>query len=81
MLLALVFKHYASGHNAELMHDINHLQQIRLRGENMESFQNSWTMVLSDLKDRLTQTSCKTFTSGMCNTSSLGLRTLPTKGG
>ena len=36
--LASVFKHYASGHSAELMHDINHLQKIVFRGESQRAF-------------------------------------------
>ena len=34
--------------NAELMYDINHIQQITLKGEHFEASHNSWLMVLSD---------------------------------
>ncbi len=30
--------------------DTNHLQEIVLKSENLESFQNNWTMVMSELK-------------------------------
>ena len=36
--------------SAELMYEISHLHRIVLRGENLESFQNNWIMVLSELK-------------------------------
>ncbi len=32
------------------MFDINHLQQIVLRGARPESFHSNWTMVMSELK-------------------------------
>ena len=49
-LLAMVFKYYAAGSNAELMYDVNHLQETHLRGDSIEAFQSSWTMVLRELK-------------------------------
>ena len=50
VLLQFVFNHYSSGKNAELMYDINHIQKITLKGEHLETFQNAWLMVLSELK-------------------------------
>ena len=32
VLLQIVFSHYSSGKNAELMYDINHIQEIVMRG-------------------------------------------------
>ena len=41
MLIARVLKYYAAGSSAQLMFDINHLQEIVLKGENFESFQTA----------------------------------------
>ena len=35
--------------NAEVLFNLNDLQKINLRGDNIEGFQNSWVMVLSGL--------------------------------
>ena len=50
VLLQIVFNHYSSGKNAEPMYDINHLQEISLKGEHLEAFRNNWLMVLSELR-------------------------------
>ena len=50
VLLQLVFNHYASGNNAELMYDINHIQKITLKGECLDIFQNAWLMALGEVK-------------------------------
>ncbi len=31
------------------MFDINHIQRITLKGDSLESFQSTWTMVMSEL--------------------------------
>ena len=49
VLLAIVFRYYAAGNSAQVLYDLNHLQKLTLRGDNLESFQNTWTMVLSEL--------------------------------
>ena len=45
VLLQMVFSHYASGKNAELMYDINHIQKVHIKGDNLEGFQHSMMMV------------------------------------
>ncbi len=50
VLLALVFEYYSAGKNAMVMFDINHIQRITLKGDNLEPLQtNTWTMVMSEL--------------------------------
>ncbi len=39
VLLQIVFNHYSSGKNAELMYDISRLQKITLKGDHLEAFQ------------------------------------------
>ncbi len=53
MLLAIVFRYYAAGSSAQVLYDLNHLQKLTLKGDNLESFQNTWTMVLSELSKPL----------------------------
>ena len=48
-LPAIVFRYYAAGSSAQVMYDINHLQKLTLKGDNLESFHNTWTMVFSEL--------------------------------
>ncbi len=45
-----VLQCYASGSSAALMHEINHLQNITLKGGQIETFQNNWIMAMSELK-------------------------------
>ncbi len=49
VLLALVFEYYSAGKNAMVMFDINHIQRITLKGDNLESFPNTRTMLMSEL--------------------------------
>ncbi len=44
VILALVSKRYAAGHTAPSTFDINHIQQLVLRDESLESFQSSWAV-------------------------------------
>jgi hypothetical protein len=44
LLRSQVFQYYSSGKNAEFIYGSNHILEISLRGENLESFHNSWTM-------------------------------------
>ena len=44
-----MFEYYSAGKSAMVMFDINHIQRIALKGDNLESFQNTWTMVMSEL--------------------------------
>ena len=48
-LLAIVFRYYAAGNSAQVRYDINHLRKLTLKGDNLEAFQNTCTMVLSEL--------------------------------
>ncbi len=51
MLPAIVFRYYAPGFNALVLYDLNHLQKLVLRGDHLESFHNTWNMVLSELSE------------------------------
>ena len=51
VLRALVARYYAPGNNALVLYDINHLQRLTLKGEHLESFHNTWTMVMSELSE------------------------------
>ena len=50
VLLALVFKYYASGNNGQVIFDLNHLQSIKPINDNLEGFHNTWNMILSELQ-------------------------------
>ena len=41
VLLQIVFDHYSSGTDAELMYDINHAQEFALKGEHLKASRNS----------------------------------------
>ena len=49
-LLAIVFRYYAHGNNGQVLYDMNHLQSLRMKDSNLESFHNSWSLVMSELK-------------------------------
>ncbi len=38
MLLAIVFRYYAAGNSAQVLHDLNHFQKLTLKGDSLESF-------------------------------------------
>ena len=37
VLLAIVFRHYASGNSGQVLYDMNHLQSLVLKDNNLES--------------------------------------------
>ena len=41
-LLAIVFRYYAHGNNGQVLYDMNHLQSLKMKDSNLESFHNSW---------------------------------------
>ncbi len=49
VLLAIVFRYYASGQSGQAMYDMNHLQSLVLKGDNLEAFHNTWNLVISEL--------------------------------
>ena len=49
VLPANVSQYYVSGNNAQVLYDLNHLQKLTLRGDNLKSFLNTWNMVLGEL--------------------------------
>ncbi len=49
VLLAIVFRYYASGQNGQAMYDMNHLQSLVMKNDNLEAFHNTWNLVLSEL--------------------------------
>ena len=49
VLLALVFEYYSAGRDAMVMFDVNHIQRKTLKGDNLESFQNTRAMARSEL--------------------------------
>ena len=51
VLPAIVFRYYASGNNAQLLYDLNHVQKLNLKGDNLESVHNAWSMVVSELSE------------------------------
>ena len=48
-LLAVVFRYYASSTSGQVLYDLNHLQSLRLVGDNAEGFHNAWNMVMAEL--------------------------------
>ena len=59
------------------MSDISHLQRITIRGNGIESSQNSWIMVLSDLKKAPSpEVALLSFFKSRCSASGLWLITL-----
>ena len=51
-LWALVFRYYASGNSGQVLYDLNHLQGLKMVGDNIEGFHNTWNMVMSELASR-----------------------------
>ena len=45
----MIIKYYATSNNAEVMYELNDLQKIQAKGDNLESFHNTWIMVTSAL--------------------------------
>ncbi len=52
VLLALVFRYYASGNSGQVLYDFNHLHGLKMIGGNIEAFHNTWNMVVSELETR-----------------------------
>ena len=52
VLLALVVRYYASGNSGHVLYDLNHLQGLKMVGDNIEGFHNTWNMVMSELASR-----------------------------
>ncbi len=52
VLLAIVFRHYASGQNGQAMYDMNHLQSLVMKNDNLEAFHNTWNLVISELSQQ-----------------------------
>ncbi len=48
-LLAVVFRYYASSNSGQVLYDLNHLQGLRMVGDNVEGFHNAWNMVMAEL--------------------------------
>jgi hypothetical protein len=44
-----IVEYYSTGRNAEVMFSLNDIQLVRMKGDNLEGFQNTWNMVLSGL--------------------------------
>ena len=51
-LLAIVFRYYAHGNNGQVLYDMNHLQSLKMKDNDIENFHNSWNLVLSELENR-----------------------------
>jgi hypothetical protein len=49
VLLAIVFRHYASGQSEQAMYDMNHLQSLVMKGDNLDAFHNTWNLVIREL--------------------------------
>ena len=49
VLLALVFRYYASGNNAQVLYELN--RSHNFGSHHPESFRNAWNMVLSELSE------------------------------
>ena len=49
VLLAIVFRYYASGQSGQAMYDMNHLQSLVMEGDNLEALHNTWNLVISEL--------------------------------
>ena len=48
-LLAFVFRYYASGNSGQVLYGLNHLQSLKMVGDNVEGFHNAWNMVMAEL--------------------------------
>ena len=51
-----MFRHYASGNSGQVLCDLNHLQSLKMVGDNIEGFHNTWNMVVSELASRPEET-------------------------
>ncbi len=51
VLLAMVFRCYASGDSAQVLYVLNHLQKLIVKGDGLESFHNTWSLVVSELSE------------------------------
>ncbi len=40
---------YASGNSGQVLCDLDHLQSLKMTGDNIEGFHNTWNMVISEL--------------------------------
>ncbi len=49
VLLALVFRYYASGNSSQVLHGMSHLQSLKMKDNNIEGFHDTWNMVMSEL--------------------------------
>ena len=49
VLLATVFKYYASGKSGQVLYDMSHLQSLVMKDNNLEGFHTTWNMVMSEL--------------------------------
>ena len=49
VLLAIVFRYYASGTSGQVLYDMSHLQSLVMIDNNLEGFHNTWNMALSEL--------------------------------
>jgi hypothetical protein len=49
VLLAFVFRYHSSGRSAMVMFCMNHIQRTGLQVDSPESFQHTWTVVMSEL--------------------------------
>ena len=49
VLLAFVFRYYTSGNSGQILYDLNHLQSLMMKGDNIECFHNTWNMLISEL--------------------------------
>ena len=51
-LLCIIFQYYSTGKGPDVVYNLNDLQAIRLKGDAIENFQNTWIMVISGLKKK-----------------------------
>ncbi len=49
VLLAIAFRYYASGKRGQVLYDMNHLQSLKMKDNNLGSFHNMWNMAMSEL--------------------------------
>jgi len=52
LLFRIVVRYYATGRAAEALYNINDLQRIRIHGNDLEQFMNTWEMVLEGMRIR-----------------------------
>ena len=44
-----MFRYYAHGNSGQVLYDMNHLQSLKMKDSNLESFHNTWNMAMSVL--------------------------------